>query len=227
MTSGADPARSGPSADDPGPDERRAVLLAALAVSQQRGYHGTTPTRVAEVAGVDPEAVTSSFPGRAEMLGAALELAYQQYCDETPTWQEMEPLPDLRDELDRRLRRGVAAGVRAADFWRLGMLLNLEPLLADSDCGRLFLEVRERTKEALRDFWVHVLPDHVAADPALVELAVRGHMSLADGCVLAAQATPHWELDRMMRFVATGVTALLDEELDEEPDEGDAEESPT
>lgn len=186
------------------------MLQAALEVSHRRGYHGTTIERVAELAGVEPGVVTAGFASRGEMLRAALELAYEQYCRQTPTWQEMEPLPALGDELARRLMRGVAAGVRAADFWRLGMLLNLEPVLAGSDCGELFLEVRERTREALHDYWDNILPDDVAADTALVDLAVRGHMSLADGSVLAAQATPDWELDRMMRFVATGIAAMVE-----------------
>lgn len=186
------------------------MLQAALEVSHRRGYHGTTIERVAELAGVEPGVVTAGFANRGEMLRAALELAFERYVQDVPAWKGSEPLPDLREELERRLVRGVATGVRAADFWRLGMLLNLEPVLADSDCGRLFLEVRAITRQALRDYWGHVLPDDVAADAALVDLAVRGHMSLADGSVLAAQATPDWELDRMMRFVATGVAAIVE-----------------
>ena len=59
----------------------------------------------------------------AEMLQAALELAFHDWYDEVPTWKDVPPLPDLRDEIERRLLVGVTAGRRAADFWRLGLLL--------------------------------------------------------------------------------------------------------
>lgn len=216
MTSGADQALSGVPRDHHGPDDRRrAVLRAALAVSQRRGYHGTTTERVAEAAGVEPAVVRDGFDNRGELLRHALDLAFQEFARETPAWSDTEPLDDVGDELERRLIRGIAAGVGAADFWRLGMLLNLEPLLADSDCGRLFLEVREETRQALRDYWRGIVPEHVASDPVLVELAVRGHVSLGDGSVLAAQAMPDWDLERMMRFVARGVAALLTSGPDE------------
>jgi AcrR family transcriptional regulator len=187
----------------------RAVLRAALAVAQQRGYHGTTVARVAEAADVDPSAVTGCFPDRVTMLRAALDEAFTHWYDEVPTWKEVEPLPELRDELDRRLGRGVGAQRRAADFWRLGLLLRLEPALAESDCGELFLAVREQTRQALRDYWRRILPDDSDLGPGLVELAVRGHMSLVDGGVLASHAIPEWDLERMMRFVAAGVSQAL------------------
>lgn len=193
-------------------DERLAVLRATLAVAQQRGYHGTTVARVAETARCDVAAVTRLYPDCHDMLRDALRLAFDQWYDEVPTWKPVEPLPRLRDELDRRLRRGAGAGRRVADFWRLGLLLRLEPALADSDCWALFAQVREHTRQALREYWCRILPPEVSADSALVDLAVRGHMSLVDGAVLAAHATPEWELDRMMSFVATGLASAVERE---------------
>lgn len=209
MTPGADSATAGHRHAGATAEACRAVRDAALAVSQQRGYHGTTVARVAEVAGVDPSVVTGCFPDRVTMLRAALEEAFTHWYDEVPTWKDAEPLPDLRAELDRRLARGVGAQRQVADFWRLGLLLRLEPALAGSDCGDLFLEVRARTREALHDYWVRLLPGRYGLDPALVDLAVRGHLSLVDGGVLASQATPEWELERMVAFVAAGVAEAV------------------
>jgi AcrR family transcriptional regulator len=210
MSPGASTASSSQSRVQTPSDERSAVLHAALVVAQQRGYHGTTLDRVAEAAGTSPDRVTAHFRDRHEMLTAALEMAFEHWYDEVPTWKPSHPLPDLEEEIARRLTRGVVAGRRAADFWRLGLLLRLEPALAGSDCWELFVEIRERTRSALLDYWRSILPAGTAADPALVELVVRGHLSLVDGSVLAAHATPDWDLERMMGLVATGVTAALE-----------------
>ncbi len=208
MPPGADPAPTGVSVADPGTETRRRVLRAAMTVAQQRGYHGTTAARVAETAGVDPTVITSQFPDRLDMLSAGLALAFEDWAREVPTWKPVEPLPDLRAEITRRLRQGVAAGRREADFWRLGLLMRLEPALAESDCCDLFLDVRRRTREALRDYWAQILPDDEEA-VARVELAVNAHMSLVDGTVIASHSNPDWDLERMMDFVATGVAAAL------------------
>lgn len=205
------PDHPSPGEGDPSdePVGRRTILRAALTVAQQRGYHGTTSARIAELAGVDEAAVSAAFPDRALMLRAALELAFQDWLEEVPTWKDVEPLPDLRDEIQRRLVGGVAAGRRAADFWRLGLLLSLEPALAESDIGEVFAGVRERTRKALRDYWARILPGFSGADPDVVELAVRGHLALADGVILATHGTRHWDLEQMMSFVATGIAAVL------------------
>lgn len=191
-----------------GDAERVAVLRAALTVAQQRGYHGTTAARVAETAGVDPTVITSQFPSRLDMLSAGLALAFEDWAREVPTWKPVEPLPDLRDEIVRRLRQGAAAGRREADFWRLGLLMRLEPALDESDCCDLFIDVRQRTREALRDYWARILPE-LDDDVDRVSLAVNAHMSLVDGAIIAAHSNPDWDLQRMMDFVATGVAAAL------------------
>lgn len=218
MTLGADDAAAGHQHAGAAADACREVVRAALTVAQQRGYHGTTVDRVAETAGVDPSVVTDCFPDRVALLRAALDDAATRWYDEAPTWKQVEPLPDLGAELDRRLARGVATQRHAADFWRLGLLLRMEPALAGSDCGDLFLEVRERTRHALRDYWAGILQDAAGDDPELVELAVRGHLSLVDGGVLASNATPEWDLERMMAFLARGIAAALTE--DHGADEG-------
>jgi AcrR family transcriptional regulator len=186
------------------------VLRAAMTVTQQRGYHGTTATRVAETAGVAPEVITSHFPSRLDMLRSSLELAYEDWSQEVPTFKPVEPLPDLRAEISRRLRQGVAASRRAADFWRLGLLMRLEPALVDSDCCDLFIDVRARTRDALRDYWRQILPDGQGDDAERVELAVNGHMSLVDGAIIAGHSNPDWDLERMMDFIATGVASALE-----------------
>jgi AcrR family transcriptional regulator len=198
--------------DDPSsvdPDRRRAIARAGISVAQQRGYHGTTAARVAAVAGVDEDEVEAAFPERAGLLRAALELAFRDWYEEVPTWKDVEPLPDLRDEIERRLVTGVAAGRRAADFWRLGLQLSLEPALAGSDIGEVFLDVRERTRLALRDYWARILLDIPGADPEVVELAVRSHLALTDGAMLATHAAPHWDLERLMSVVASGIAAVM------------------
>lgn len=194
-----------------GVDRRRAVLRAAMVVAQQRGYHGTTLARVAEAAGVEPAVVEAEFTDRSELLRAALELAWEDWFEEVPTWREVEPLPDLHAEIDRRLRAGVTAGQRAADFWRLGLLLRLEPALADSDGWELFADVRRRTRVALRAYWARILPADTADDEGLLELMVRGHLSLVDGSILATHGSPDWDLDQLMSLVATGIAAVLRE----------------
>ena len=213
MPPGAEPSPGDVSAAAPGSEVRRRVLRAAVDVAQQRGYHGATAARVAASAGVDPAVVTSQFPSRTDLLSAALELAFEDWAREVPTWKPVQPLPDLREEISRRLRAGAAASRRAAAFWRLGLLLRLEPTLADSDCSDLFLDVRERTRRALRDYWGRILPEGQAGDPEgdpeRVELAVQAHMSLVDGAVIAGHTNPEWDLMQMMDFVAAGVAAAL------------------
>lgn len=209
MPPGADSAPTVVSVAAPGSEVRRRVLRAALTVTQQRGYHGTTATRVAETAGVEPAVITSHFPSRVDMLRSGLALAFEDWAQEVPTRKPVEPLPDLRAEISRRLREGVAASRRAADFWRLGLLMRLEPALAESDCCDLFIDVRERTRRALRDYWARILPDDRGADPEQVELAVNAHMSLIDGAIIAGHSNPDWDLEAMMDFIATGVAGAL------------------
>ena len=179
-----------------------------MTVTQQRGYHGTTATRVAETAGVAPEVITSQFPSRLDMLRSSLELAFEDWSQEVPTFKPVEPLPDLRAEISRRLRQGVAAARREADFWRLGLLMRLEPALVGSDCCDLFDEVRGRTRDALRSYWPQILPDS-QDDDERIDLAVNAHMSLVDGAIIAGHSNPDWDLERMMDFVATGVASAL------------------
>ena len=185
-------------------DRRVAVLRAAVAVALGRGYHGTTYERVARAADVDEADVRHEFSDTVELLTAAFELARDEWYDQMPAWRDLEPAPDVPADITRRLLLGVAAGSRAAAFWRLGLVLRLEPALNGVDCCALFDDVRAHTREVLHDFWASLMTDQSSL---AVDQVTAGHLSLIDGAVFAGAASPQWDLDRLMTFASAGIVA--------------------
>lgn len=191
-----------------GVDQRERVMRAAVRLARSRGYHGTSVDRLAADSGVRPEVVTALFPDRVALLEEVLERAFEEWYREVPTWQGGAPRPDLGEELERRFARGVLAGRTSADFWHLGLVLHLEPDLDGRGGFGLFLEVRDRVVVALGDYWSRILPQDLL-DDELLSLMASAHLALVDGSTVAMQASPHWDLQELMSFVARGIATAL------------------
>lgn len=106
----------------PQPDARQRLLVAALAVLRDEGFHALTQTRVAECAGMRQSHLTYYFPRRADLLMAVAEAVAAQ-VQASVSAQTAAPALDveglrrvLRAQLaDREMPRLMLSLIAAAD----------------------------------------------------------------------------------------------------------------
>ncbi len=188
--------------------ERDLVLRAAVTLASRRGYHGTSVENLAAASGLPVEVVTELFPDREQLLEEVLERAFHEWYDEVPVRKHRRPLPDLRAELESRFERGILASRASADFWHLGLVLQLEPDLQGRGRFGVYREARHRALAALRAYWELTLSPDERSEETL-DFVAAAHLALLDGVTVARQSSPGWDVAKLMSFVASGVAGAI------------------
>jgi AcrR family transcriptional regulator len=192
---------------------REAIARAALELFDRDGFEHTTIPAIAAAADVSPRTVSAYFPAKEDLAfpdsAAAFErlalLLGQRPASETTAdamrdWFAGELAEWVgRDETARRRRRVIASDVRLQHYERR-LLAEAEALLADAfaaDLGQAPGALEPRMAAAATIAMFHVLG--ADRDAAIQRGEVRPVPSPADAMAL---------LDRVLRFVGAGVSAL-------------------
>jgi AcrR family transcriptional regulator len=98
---------------------REAIVVAAKARFEERGWSGTTIAAIAEDARVSPKTVEAVFGTKAALLGEVVDYAIRGDIADTPMLErrvahEVEQAPDAATLLDRHAAYAVAITARSA-----------------------------------------------------------------------------------------------------------------
>ncbi|MCC5577626.1 TetR/AcrR family transcriptional regulator [Microtetraspora sp. AC03309] len=147
-----------------GVESRRRILDAAIEVTGERGYEGTSIAAVSAKCGLPPSSIYWHFKDKDDLIAEVIEQSFQ-------TWLAAVRLPG--EEAGTPLERGVAMAaevakslVEAPDFLRLGLMLAMERRPQEPRGRTVFLQVRDIARQKVTEV-IRTLA------PGLDEQAVR------------------------------------------------------
>ncbi len=190
-----------------GEESRLRILEATLAIAAERGYDGTSIALVTEATGLPPSSVYWHFRNKDELLAETLEHSYRQWRESAPTWRERVGIADPAEEVRDRLQRASRAIVDSPEFWRLGLMLGLLNRQQEPTARRRYLEVREETGSAIREWWEQVLSGDPGHRARVAGRLTRFHLAVMDGLYLGVRSGRDWDLERLVDLIAAGVYA--------------------
>ncbi|MCK9247496.1 MAG: TetR/AcrR family transcriptional regulator [Solirubrobacteraceae bacterium] len=197
---------------------REAILAAALARFDERGFHATTIPEIAEAAGVSPRTVSSYFPAKEDLVFPETEETFERLAsrladrepgetavdalrawiaDEAPRW-------DAADAQARIQRRIVASEetLQAHEQHHKARAQRMVAAAIADDLGASIDDLEPQMAAAATFAVLEVL----GRDVEEREARVGDVACIAEGTVDAVAL-----LDRALIFVAAGVRALQDD----------------
>lgn len=192
------------------PEESRDRLLAAAAeVATERGYVGTTISRVCERSGLPVSSLYWFFDDKDALLAAVVQHSFDEWLDHQPTWT-LATTADMRvTVLKRVLRRTTRSFGDAPDFLRIGHMVALERQDEDPAARVLFLRIRRDVEKTLTAWFAGSLSSGPAAgDRELPRTLARLVIAITDGLFLAEQMDSwDWDFDALV----DALVAVLEE----------------
>lgn len=190
-------------------ETRRQIIEAATTLFLDQGYAATTMASIAGAAGVVVQTLYLAVGGKAEILRAVCAAAVTGGDPDStvvgqPWVAAIAAQPDPYVQVRMLARESVALGVRAAPFWRLMREAAAEePVLA--------ADLAQQTKDRYRDqrAFVGLLhgPLREGLDQGGAADILFAVASPEVGELLVVQR--HWKLERLERWWADILTALL------------------
>lgn len=199
LASGAPPLPTGePSGDAAFDDAGLRILKAALKITTERGYQGTTLQRIAQAADLPVSSLYWRFASKDELIASAMRYGFARW--------ERSARPSL---LPSTIRSGTDHGARPAPVVQIALPLVLTADPAASLSRATFVEIRARAVARIaREF---VSPAECADDARREEIA-RTLASLwvmaIDGLIAGAQDPADRHDEVVMRLLLVGVEGL-------------------
>lgn len=190
-------------------DSRERLLWAAARVAAERGYVGTTISRVCAESGLPVSSVYWYFEDKDALLAAVVQSSWDSWLVHQPRWD-----PAVgREERDAALRRVLLQGTRsfidAPDFLRVGHGVSLARQPEETAAQRLFLQVRRDTEKMLTAWFLASFAGSAnEGDRTLARNLARIVIAVTDGLFLAEQVDGwDWDLDSLIELLV----AVLEE----------------
>lgn len=185
-----------------GDASRKTILDATLGIAGERGYVGTTMSRVEQATGLSASSLYWHFTSKDELLMAALDHGYLLWRRRVPRWDAAAPNGALVDALVVNLRAGADQFDDEPGFWRMGLLLGLEsgPAVGSGPRER-FLQIRADALGHLQAWWSTVLD----TTPDLTRMLAQFTLATLDGLFIRHQSEGPGDLDALLRLLATGL----------------------
>jgi len=183
---------------EPGPPPasgRDRILLAAAEVAAERGYQGTSISRICARAGLPASSLYWAYKDKDDLLAAVVRHSYDEWRAGQPALEPITAGAPWADALRSWLTSSFVGLEESPNFLRIGHMLGLNQTDA-SPAGRdLFLAVRQHARDMIAEWFTDVLhPDLVRRDPDLAPLLSRLIMAFGDGLFLGLQLdTPRWD----------------------------------
>ena len=196
----------------PAPDDSRERLLwAAARVATERGYVGTTISRVCAESGLPVSSVYWFFADKDALLAAVVQASWDDWIEHQPHWDSAVGA-EQRDAILRRvLLQGTRSFVDAPDFLRVGHGVSLARQDEETAAQALFLSVRRQTEKTLAAWFVDSFAGTpVEGDKALGVLLARAVIAITDGLFLAEQIDSwDWDLDALVDLFVAVLEAIV------------------
>ena len=160
------------------------ILDAATEIAAERGYEGTSIGLVSAKCGLPASSIYWHFKDKDDLIAAVIERSFGTWLS---AWQL--PENDRDDDEAQDLFVGLAAQAAKAlsdspDFIRLGLMLALERRPTELRARTMFVQVRARAFDQLRENFREFMPGLTDAD--VYQLATFA-MAGADGLFIAKE----------------------------------------
>ena len=201
-----------PPAPRPAPeDSRERLLWAASRVAAERGYVGTTISRVCAESGLPVSSVYWYFDDKDALLAAVVQTSWDDWLGHQPHWQPAVGAEERDETLRRVLLQGTRSFVDAPDFLRVGHGVSLARQDQETAARALFLQVRRETEKTLSSWFLDTFAtSSCAGDKALAHLLARVVIAITDGLFLAEQIDSwDWDLDALIDLLVDVLEAIV------------------
>lgn len=165
---------------------RARILETAFDIISQFGYSGTTMAKVAKTSKLPIGSVYWHFESKDLLLAAMIEESFYRWHSETAERNR----PKAGEKFDEHVMRIFGATDKpkffAADFWRLGVILSVEKFVPEQTARQRFLEIREKQRDELAQWWTSTLPQGLLQNqPELPKKLSMFALAMQDGNAIA------------------------------------------
>ena len=139
---------------------RERILDAAMEISAERGYEGTSIGAVSSKCGLPASSIYWHFKDKDDLLAAVIERSFG-------TWLNAWQMPATGDAIDRATAMGAQiakALLDSPDFLRLGLMLALERRPVEPRAREMFLQARAEAHRQLTQVIAQLAPELGDAD---------------------------------------------------------------
>lgn len=178
-------------------ESRRKILDSALALANERGFHGTTMSLISKSSGMPAGSLYWHFENKDNLFSALLDRGIQER-GEGEDWWDVSTGESIREHLTRFILVRTGTLNPSNGFWRIGLILSLERSLESPDARAQFLSIRNNLNAAMSGWWRQMLGEAtVAMDPRLPERLSTFTMATIDGFVISETAGETWDMDEL------------------------------
>ncbi|MDP7721881.1 TetR/AcrR family transcriptional regulator [Mycobacterium sp. TY814] len=162
---------------------RTRILDAATEIAAERGYEGTSIGLVSAKCGLPASSIYWHFKDKDDLIAAVIERSFGTWLT---AWNLSEPTPtaDPRELIRGLTEQTAKALLEAPDFLRLGLMLALERRPAEPRAKTMFIQVRARAFDQLKNNFRATMPQLSEAN--VHQLATYA-MAGADGLFVAKE----------------------------------------
>ncbi|NVN00180.1 TetR/AcrR family transcriptional regulator [Arthrobacter sp. SDTb3-6] len=187
------------------------ILEQTVSLVSSYGYDGTTIARISKSTGRPASSIYWYFDTKDDLVAAALESTYSRRPGDLPRWPEYTPDLPLEAQLYRALGHEFTPAETEAPV-RLGIMVALEGIAANSPAQKPFQERRRLTSLHVQTWWIAATVDRVGLDRGdVAEWMTLLTLAFLDGHYISdvtADAMPSY--DRGGQMVASALTSVFE-----------------
>jgi AcrR family transcriptional regulator len=194
-----------------GESSRLTLLEAALRLTAERGYVGTTMARITKATGLPASSVYWHFGNKDGLIAEAVAHGFASWRRLETPWDSVDAGLPRATRVLRELERTVVQDDDRLGYWRMGLLLALEtgPTVG-TEPREQFLEIRTGVIERLTTWWARSLKVDGEPDvgPGAAALLARLTLAAQDGLFVARLSDPAAEVTAALPMLAAGLDAV-------------------
>lgn len=169
-------------------DSRVRLLNASADIAAERGYRGTTISRICQRAELPVSSLYWFFTDKDELLAEVVQHSWDEWIGEQPSWELPARGETRRDALHKILTQAVRSLNNAPSFIRIGHMLTLEQHSTEIAARKQFLQIRVGIEETISAWFANVLdPEILRTHPQLPYALTRLLVAFTDGFFLSTQ----------------------------------------
>ena len=195
----------------PPEDSRERLLWAAARVAAERGYVGTTISRICAESGLPVSSVYWYFEDKDALLAAVVQASWQDWIAHQPHWAPARGTTERDAILRQVLLQGTRSFVAAPAFLRVGHGVCLARQDEETAAQALFVRVRRETAKALGDWFLATfVGTGCEGDSALASRLARIVIAVTDGLFVAEQIDQwDWDLAALVDLFVAVLEAIV------------------
>lgn len=193
-------------------DSRERLLWAASRVAAERGYVGTTISRVCAESGLPVSSVYWYFEDKDALLGAVVQSSWETWLQHQPTWTPAVGAEERDATLRTVLLQGTRSFLDTPDFLRVGHGVTLARQEQETAAHTLFRDLRRDTEKLLTGWFLDTFAGSGhEGDKPLAQVLARTVISVTDGLFLAEQVDDwDWDLEAFVDLFVAVLEAIVD-----------------